>query len=94
MAPMRDEEERSGYTPAWARDPEATLLGIFRYRLPPGLSERPTLEDWWNSFFESYGWLWPLHKATTVLFVFALLSFLLHAFDWLFLTEVFVPSGL
>jgi hypothetical protein len=78
VAPLRDEEERSGHTPPLKGKPFQT----FEWRNGFG---------WLRSWLNSYGWLiWPHRIVQGLLFV-AALSFLFHAWDWL-TRPVWLPS--
>lgn len=83
MGPMRDEEERSGFTPRYDRDSNKAVGAMLHRRISMG--------EWWDSFFEAYGWLWPWHRLVSFLWFVAVASFLWHAIDWLVLTQVHLP---
>ncbi len=74
VAPMRDAEERSGFSPRYridGRGPNGKLLK-YLWRIPGQLTE-------------CYGWLiWP-HRFVSALFIFAVGSFVYHAYQWLML---------
>ena len=67
VAPMRDAEERSGWSPGLR--PRAENSGE--------LLKNP------GAFLEVYGWLWWPHVAVRVLWWVAVGSFLFHAWHWL-----------
>ncbi len=97
VAPMRDEEERSGVSPAyrvtgWSSRPreqaEREARGLARLRLRCS-------SLWWAAttrWTECYGWLsWP-HRVVTVIFWLAVASFAWNAWHWLRL-DVWLPPA-
>jgi hypothetical protein len=86
LAPLRDEEERSGFSPRrWPL-----------HEKPYRPVDPPPTDGRWRALLsrtrESYGWMIPLHKAMRLLFLVALLMF--AARFWLTLTAtVFLPAG-
>ena len=104
VAPMRDEEERSGHTPAYDRrvqkaPDDRAPRNKFLKRLYERSKLVKTLFDfwewlcrWWNSWFEAYGWLRGLHYVTKSFFIIAILSFTYHAIYWLSL-PVWIPAN-
>lgn len=89
IAPMRDAEERSGYTPVLRPGTWRWVRGGLERELKgggaSGLKSRFPLfhvvatRRWMCGFLEAYGWLiWP-HRVLTGLLFFAVLSFLYNA---------------
>jgi hypothetical protein len=76
VGPLRDEEERSGYSPPLMYNPNEP-------QEPPlslGWRKGP---DWLRHQMNGYGWLiWP-HRVVKILFWIALSSFAIHAWTWL-----------
>ncbi len=84
VAPMRDEEERSGVSPAW-KPPRPLRPKSVREWLRYA-------RDWLGSWAEAYGWLvWP-HRAVRSLAFVAIGSFSVHAVHWLSL-PVWLPAA-
>lgn len=89
VAPLRDEEERTGYSPRFN----------FRYSPPfneydetRGDGKLESISDFLRRARESYGWLkWP-HFLNRTLLYFAVISFVWHFSNWLSLT-VYIPSN-
>lgn len=92
VAPMRDEEERSGVAPAYrpSSGVEVTPVARLLARLSMRLAKL-----WWTGYArwtEAYGWLiWP-HRVVTVLFWLAVASFAWNAWHWLML-DVWLPAA-
>ncbi|MFN0106390.1 MAG: pentapeptide repeat-containing protein [Bryobacteraceae bacterium] len=94
---LHDEEERSGRAPAWWLDPETVSRLNFLYTHGPGKTAEHRLRPSNESIRErialareaiaaiasSYRWLYWLHRAAQLLFVFAVIGFISHALDWL-----------
>ena len=80
VAPLRDEEERSGHTPP------------FKYRAPENATRIDSILGWVYSRFRVYGWLVGVHWLVQGLFVVAVASLLYHGWDLLVDTHVWVPA--
>ena len=88
VAPLRDEEERTGYSPRhdlYYRKP----FDKFDSTNPAG--KMAALSDFLTRLRESYGWMRIPHKLVVGLFYFAIVSFLWHMYGWLTLT-VYIPA--
>jgi hypothetical protein len=86
LAPLRDEEDRSGFSPR--RWPV--------HAKPYGPVDPLPEEARWSALVsrirESYGWLVPVHWIMTVLFAAALLMFAVRLWNVL-TTHVLIPAG-
>lgn len=67
IAPLRDEEERSGYSPAWS--------GVSQMQHEP----KPYQREWW----QGYRVLYYVHRVVSVLGLIALAAFVFNAWHWL-----------
>jgi uncharacterized protein YjbI with pentapeptide repeats len=88
---LRDAEERSGYAPKWDiyKRPEGELETGFSPRGMLSQLNRRRL-----ALAISYGWAWHVHRRfLIVMYGVALASFVVHAFVWLFLTNVTIPAS-
>jgi len=87
VAPLRDEEERSGHSPAYLPKPapSASLTERVLNTLVQPLG-------WLERYRNAYGWMiWP-HRVVSVLFVFAVGAFLIHTCSWL-VTPILLPPA-
>lgn len=95
IAPLRDEEERSGYSPPYKVKGEWSLIW-------PGWKEMMSSSDsreaswkefrkWASARRKVYGWLIVTHRVTQVLFWVAVGSGVWNTFGWLSM-EVFLPD--
>jgi uncharacterized protein YjbI with pentapeptide repeats len=88
VAPLRDEEERTGYSPRhdlYYRKP----FDKFDATNPVGTVA--VISDFLTRLRESYGWMNIPHKSVVALFYFAFISFVWHMYGWLTLT-VYIPT--
>lgn len=84
ISPMRDEEERTGYTPSWTG-----RRGEYLY--PENESyNKSTLLHRARQHFNGYRIFYVAHQFVRIIFWIALFAFLYHGYDWLSRT-VWIP---
>jgi hypothetical protein len=88
VAPLRDQEERSGFTPPFKRPPDDPLSRGAR-------DTRNSFIRWMDQqgliyWRESYGWLMYPHRVVRLLWYVAIISFAWHLIGWLG-TPIYLP---
>ena len=96
IAPMRDEEERSGHTPKWKLDVggSAWKKGVrgqsYLRRIRNLRRTAQEVRRAWDSLPGCYHWLYRLHRLVRILFYISVFAFLEGLRHWLFL-NIWVP---